>query len=165
MPTALLKHSHLRALYIATILFAALLVLSGCGATRAPQPQPVRSCNACPIVDTAKSVVGIPYKWGGQQPQKGFDCSGLIWWVYKRHGIDLPRPSWEQINAGVQVPYSERTYGDLIFFNTEGKGFHVGIISGQYTFIHSPSKGKTVRETQMSNYWSKRFIAVKRIVR
>lgn len=117
------------------------------------------------VVDTARSVIGTPYRWAGDTPGEGFDCSGLVHWVYARHGVNLPRPSWEQINVGVPVGRGSLLPGDLVFFKiVRGSSFHVGIYTGQGTFIHSPKSGQRVRESSLAeDYWNKHYAGARRI--
>lgn len=119
------------------------------------------------VLDTARSMVGKRYKFGGASPKKGFDCSGLVMWVYERHGIDLPRLSKEQFLRGRRIGRWELAPGDLVFFATDQKGpSHVGIYAGERRFIHAPSKsGKRVREDSLSDpYWGRRFLGGRRLL-
>lgn len=117
------------------------------------------------VVDTARSVVGTPYRWGGDTPREGFDCSGLVQWVYARHGVNLPRPSWEQINTGIPVGRGDLREGDLVFFKiVRGNSYHVGIYTGRGTFVHSPKSGSRVRESSLSEtYWRSHYIGARRV--
>ncbi|MCD4743387.1 MAG: C40 family peptidase [Desulfobacteraceae bacterium] len=111
------------------------------------------------LVDEAHSYIGVPYSWGGEDPVTGFDCSGLTFSVYRESGIMLPRTSREQYKTGVFVLKKDLKKGDLIFFKIRGNTVsHVGIYAGHYKFIHSPSKGKTVRYQSLnSSYYQKRY--------
>ena len=116
------------------------------------------------IVKTAKSFLGIPYKWGGTNAEDGFDCSGLTMAVYQLNGLDLPRTSRQQFKAGYKVQLYELRKGDLVFFDTAGKNrvSHVGIYAGNNTFIHAPRKGKNIRVTSLNNsYFKKRYLGAK----
>lgn len=121
------------------------------------------------VVKIARAQIGQPYKWGGSSPSEGFDCSGLVWWVYKKHGITVPRVSWQQKNAGKAVRRSEIQAGDIVIFKIpgQGKSLHTGIYSGNgYSFIHSPKSGHTVREESMlKNYWRKYYIGARRVIK
>lgn len=121
------------------------------------------------IVKTARSQIGRPYKWGGKSPNEGFDCSGFVWWVYSRHGVNLPRMTGEQIKAGRSVKFSELRAGDIVFFKVSfwGKSLHEGIYSGKNSFfIHSPKSGNHVREESItSSYWRKSFIEARRVIK
>ena len=119
---------------------------------------------ASAIIATAKKYIGVPYVWGGSTPS-GFDCSGYVQYVFKAHGITLPRTSKEQYNVGTWVSKSSLKAGDLVFFNTEGNGVsHLGIYIGNNQFIHA-SSSKGVIITSMSNtYWAPRYYGAKRIL-
>jgi cell wall-associated NlpC family hydrolase len=112
------------------------------------------------LVRTAKSFIGVPYKWGGVSEEKGFDCSGLAMAVYKLNGLNLPRTSCQQYDAGVYVERDKLVKGDLVFFNTTGgkNVSHVGIYVGANRFIHAPGSGKVVKmSTLESRYFSRRY--------
>ncbi len=112
------------------------------------------------IVETARSFIGLPYRWGGTSPEKGFDCSGLVMVVYYLNGINLPRTSREQYRVGRPLPKSDLSEGDLVFFDISGRNrvSHVGIYVGEGKFIHAPGRGKTIRTDSLSNtYYSPRY--------
>ena len=94
------------------------------------------------ITRTAQQFKGLPYVWGGTSPKRGFDCSGLVQYVYAKWGIYLPRCASEQVNKGVAVAKSDLQAGDLVFFkNTYKRGLsHVGIFIGDGWFIHAASE-------------------------
>lgn len=120
------------------------------------------------VVAKARSVIGTPYRYGGMSPVSGFDCSGLVVWVYETHGVDLPRTTWEQTRSGQAVPSGQLLPGDIIVFKLGGKQpyLHTGIYSGENTFIHSPRSGGRVREESLSTpYWSGRIHAVRRVLK
>ncbi|MGA0855032.1 MAG: C40 family peptidase [Burkholderiaceae bacterium] len=114
----------------------------------------------------AFSLVGTPYRWGGNTPKGGFDCSGLVVYVMRRSlGTTLPRTVEQMSNAGYEIAWEDRLPGDLVFFNTTGGDFsHVGIYIGQNRFVHAPRAGGTVRlETLVSSYWGPRITAFRRV--
>ena len=116
------------------------------------------------IVKTARSFLGIPYKWGGTNAEDGFDCSGLTMAVYQLNGLDLPRTSKQQFKTGLPVRTKELRKGDLVFFDTAGKNrvSHVGIYAGDNSFIHAPRQGKNIRITSLNNsYFKKRYLGAK----
>ncbi|MBA4356538.1 MAG: C40 family peptidase [Humidesulfovibrio sp.] len=153
---------------LALLLLAALA--GGCAPAHiSPEPLPgLHHGGRSPVVAAARSLTGAPYKWGGESPQSGFDCSGLTWWSYRQVGVDLPRVSYEQYEAGAPVGRRDIRPGDLVFFRLPGnpKNMHVGIATGQSTFIHSPREGGRVREDHMDTpYWRERFIGARRVLR
>jgi hypothetical protein len=112
------------------------------------------------LVKTAKSYIGTPYRWGGTT-SSGFDCSGLTMVTYRVNGLNLPRVSRSQYNAGSYVSKSSLRPGDLVFFATGGgrRVSHVGIYIGSGEFIHAPSRGKTVRIDKLSNsYYTRTYV-------
>lgn len=104
------------------------------------------------IVKTAESFIGVPYLWGGNSVETGFDCSGLTMTVYQLNGLDLPRHSGDQYEAGTPVAFDELQPGDLVFFQTRGNGriSHVGIFVGDDQFIHAAGTGKDIRRDSLS---------------
>lgn len=114
----------------------------------------------------AMSLVGVPYRWGGNTPEAGFDCSGLVRYVVAHAArVDLPRTTGEMSLVGNAIQPDEVAPGDLIFFNTTGRPHsHVGIYVGGYRFVNAPSTGGTVRIDYISNpYWAKRFDGIRRV--
>ena len=114
----------------------------------------------------AMGLLGIRYRMGGNSPENGLDCSGLVRYVFKQAwGKELPRTADELSRAGETVPAQDLQPGDLVFYNTLRKGFsHVGIYLGDNKFIHSPSAGGQVRIESMDiSYWRSRFSGARRI--
>jgi len=109
-----------------------------------------------------QKVVGTPYKYGGTTTA-GFDCSGFVRHIYSQYGIKLPRTSKEQSKAGTFVKKAELKPGDLVFFNTSGRGVsHAGIYIGDGKFAHaSSSKGVTITKLSDS-YYAKRYVTARR---
>ncbi len=105
------------------------------------------------LVRTAKRFLGIPYRWGGITAENGFDCSGLTMVCYRLNGLNLPRVSRNQFQAGRWVPKAQLRPGDLVFFATKGgkRVTHVGMYIGDGKFIHAPRTGKNVRIEKLSN--------------
>jgi cell wall-associated NlpC family hydrolase len=115
----------------------------------------------------AMSTIGIKYRYGGNSPESGLDCSGLVRYVFKAAwGTDLPRTAAEISRVGEKIDKHDLQPGDLVFYNTLRRGFsHVGIYLGDSKFIHSPSAGGEVRIESMDiAYWNKRFSGARRIV-
>ena len=116
------------------------------------------------IVATAQTLMGIPYVFGGTTT-KGFDCSGLVQYVFKMHGVSVPRLADEQYNLGKEAKRSQLTAGDLVFFTTYTAGVsHCGIYVGDGKFLHA-SSSKGVRIDSLDNeYWKPRFIGARKVV-
>jgi hypothetical protein len=114
------------------------------------------------IVKSARSYVGVPYAWGGNS-RRGIDCSGLTQAVYNLNGLSIPRTSGEQYNQGGVVSKENLRPGDLVFFATSGgRVSHVGVYAGNNSFVHAPSKGKTVTVTSLSDpYFSKVYVGAR----
>lgn len=118
------------------------------------------------LVLRALSFIGVRYKWGGNSPDTGFDCSGLIRYVYQQvTGLALPGNAREISEVGIKVERSELRPGDLVFFNTLRRPFsHVGIYLGEARFVHAPSRGGRVEIVDMSErYWQQRFNGARRL--
>ena len=116
------------------------------------------------IVKTAKQYIGLPYRWGGESPQTGFDCSGLTMVVYRLNGLDLPRSSRQQWKAGRPIKRSQLERGDLVFFATSGgrRVSHVGIYTGNGNFLHAPRRGRNIEIVSLANsYYKKRYLGAR----
>lgn len=154
-------------------LYLMALLLSGCGVTYITAPNYGSSGSrydgsvGARVAQTAKSQIGAHYRAGGTTP-RGFDCSGLIWWAYRQHGINVPRVTDSQAKAGYEVGRSPMRPGDILVFDTNrGRtGLHTGVYTGNGRFVHSPTSGKRVREDSLNQeYWKKRLIRIRRVVR
>ncbi len=114
----------------------------------------------------ALSQLGVPYVYGGASPSPGFDCSGLVRYVFQRtRKVDLPRTTFELARVGQSVQSPALQPGDLVFFNTLRRDYsHVGIYLGDERFIHAPTSGGVVRiESLRADYWMRRFNGARRV--
>ena len=170
------------------ILVIALAGASACASTGAvplPFPAPGRGpaptppapaapglpADAYAISGAALSLRGTPYRNGGSDPS-GFDCSGLVWYVFTQHGVQVPRTVFEQFRAGTHVDTGDLRAGDLLFFDTAEPAApagvhgatHVGISIGGDEFVHAPSSTGEVRVERLgSSYWRPRFVEARRV--
>ncbi len=118
------------------------------------------------LINRAMEVIGVRYRWDAELPQSGLDGSSFVGYVFKdKLGFLLPRKSTQMSRVGKPIGRDELQPGDLVFFNTMRLTFsHVGIYVGDNKFIHSPSKGTTVRVDDLgSMYWDKRFDGARRL--
>jgi cell wall-associated NlpC family hydrolase len=162
-----------------TTLALGLLVLAGCASpprieTTAPRAPVVLSERAMAEMSSARarelalhalSHIGVPYRYGGSSPDTGFDCSGLVNYVYSRSaGLVLPRTTEALSAVGAPVSHAELETGDLVFFDTLRKPYsHVGIYLGDQRFIHAPATGGQVELVDLrSRYWQTRFSGARR---
>lgn len=116
----------------------------------------------------ALSLLGTPYKFGGNQPDKGMDCSGLVTHVYRESaGISLPRSARDMSRTGEEVARDALRPGDLVFFNTRNQPYsHVGIYAGENRFVHASSRSvRAVTISRMdASYWASRFNGARRVL-
>jgi cell wall-associated NlpC family hydrolase len=128
-------------------------------ATSESTPPPTRADRAAQF---AVEAVGRPYRWGGESPASGFDCSGLVRWAYGRVGVDLPHNSYALYGQGRRVAEAGMEPGDILFF--EGLG-HVGLYLGHGRMVHAPQTGRNVEVVRLSstNYGA-RLIGARRVV-
>jgi|LakMenE18May11ns_1017448.scaffolds.fasta_scaffold9727396_2 cell wall-associated NlpC family hydrolase len=118
------------------------------------------------LINNAMQLIGVRYRWGGNTPQSGLDCSGFVRYVFNdTFGFLLPRKSAQMSKVGLQIGKEELQPGDLVFFNTMRHAFsHVGIYVGDNKFIHAPSRGKSIRVDDMTKiYWEKRYNGARRL--
>ncbi|MGI8561931.1 MAG: C40 family peptidase [Luteimonas sp.] len=118
------------------------------------------------VLKRALALLGTPYRWGGNSPDSGFDCSGLVGYVFRTAlGIELPRVSRDMANDGEQVDRTALTAGDLVFFSRRGKRVdHVGIYVGNGRFVHAPRTGKDVMVSDLdTGYWSGKYLQARRV--
>ncbi|MBS7661358.1 C40 family peptidase [Pseudomonas lalucatii] len=159
-------------LRVALLLLIALL--AAC-AGHAPAPSSIQIPTGSPhgssddVLFRALGLVGTPYRYGGNTPDGGFDCSGLIGYVYRdAAGIRLPRSTRElsALRAPTIASREALQSGDLVFFATNGgrQVSHAGIYVGEGRFVHAPSSGGTVRLDSLSNsYWQRTYLDAKRV--
>ncbi len=140
-----------------------------------PEPQGANALDTVLAADTdprrnelaliALSQLGTPYAWGGQAPSSGFDCSGLVAYVYRQAcHLALPRVAQDQARLAREIPHAEARVGDLVFYNTLGMPFsHVGIYLGEQRFVHAPTTGSVVQIAHMTHlYWQSRYNGTRR---
>lgn len=119
---------------------------------------------ATPLNETIDSLLGTPYKWAGTT-EAGFDCSGFTSYVFARFGLELPHSSKSQNGEGYWIDKSELREGDLVFFNTDGKGIsHVGIYVGDGMFAHSANGDGVIKTSLNDAYYKKRYVSARRVL-
>ncbi len=149
-------------------LVAAVLLAAGCSSTPSRvargTPSVLTAEQASDIAIHALGLVGTPYRYGGNTPDSGFDCSGLIGYVYKsRAGVAPPRTVAQLNGFGQPIEADELRTGDLVVFGADRAPTHAGIYVGQGRFVHAPSTGGTVRLDQISaGYWARQKMAFRR---
>jgi peptidoglycan DL-endopeptidase CwlO len=111
------------------------------------------------VVAIAEHYLGVPYRWGGASPS-GFDCSGLVMYVYAQVGVSLPHSSYSQYGMGSPVSRGDLQPGDLVFFDGLG---HVGIYVGGNSFIHAPHTGDVVKISSISGWYASTYVGARRI--
>lgn len=142
------------------------VILAG-GTTRSRTGTSVPSAPA--VIATAEDYIGVPYKWGGTSPRTGFDCSGYVRYVYARQGVQLPRTSREQADAGQRVSpqIPDLRQGDLMLFAEQKTISHVAIYAGGGRIIHSSSSGGGVRYddlmTRRGQWFARHMVAARRL--
>jgi peptidoglycan DL-endopeptidase CwlO len=164
MPTTLRSRLPLLCLVTALVAAAALPATASSseiepGPLSILEPPPTRAERAAKL---ALGEVGVPYRWGGESPESGFDCSGLVRWAYLRVGVELPHSSYALYGEGRRVAPSKIAPGDILFF--EGLG-HVGLYIGRGRMVHAPETGRNVEVVRLdgSNYGT-RLIGARRVV-
>ncbi len=132
-----------------------------------PTTAPARAMQANAVLMRAISLVGTPYLWGGNTPESGFDCSGLVNYVFRDMlNLRLPRTSRElSALSAPAIDLAALATGDLVFFATGGTVTHVGIYVGDGRFIHAPRTGGTVRMERLDGrYWQARYAGARRVL-
>ncbi|MDR2825533.1 MAG: C40 family peptidase [Deltaproteobacteria bacterium] len=139
-------------------------VIGNHGGTNTNQYAVSKKVSGDAICRTLRTQIGTPYKYGGNSPSTGFDCSGLVRWAYQQYGIKTPRTAQEQAGYGRSVPKSKLYPGDVVVFRVRGR-YHTGVYVGNNNFIHSPRTGANVQvESLNSGYWKKTFSGARRII-
>lgn len=154
--------------WLTCVLAGWLVVLVGLGGCGHAPPRvgqaPARGMpdNAL-AAEIAASMRGKPYQFGGNRPERGFDCSGLVQYSYGLIGIALPRTVAEQYQAAAPLVDPSPTIGDLLFFRVGGSISHVGIYYGDGRFVHAPSTGQAVMVSRLDEtYWRQRLASIGR---
>ena len=124
-----------------------LVLLLGCSVNQYPSRA---------IVQKALSLVGAPYRYGGDSPSRGFDCSGLVYYVYRSVGIRIPRTAEEQLRKGKKLHLRQIKPGDLLFFRFRNS-LHVGIFVAPGYMVHASPERGVVKE-RLGKYWRKHFV-------
>ena len=153
-------------------LYLIVFLLHACATFAPPAPAPVQAVQAPVRAERSEALLqallalGLDYRYGGNSPVTGFDCSGLVAHVYQQAwGIRLPHSTQAQSQAGTPVSLAELQPGDLVFYDTLKRPYsHVGIYLGEDRFVHAPKTGAQVRvESVKSRYWAQRYSGARRI--
>lgn len=160
-----------------TMLAALAAVTAGCAGPRVVEPAAAapRTMTVEPriadaalggaIADVAMGMVGTRYLYGGTDPLKGFDCSGLVYYAYEQAGYRVPRTSQELFRAARKIAINDADPGDLMFFQDQTKLSHVGIYLGDGLFVHAPASGQKVAVGSLdSAYYQQHLVAVGRLL-
>ncbi|MCW3148435.1 C40 family peptidase [Stutzerimonas stutzeri] len=156
-----------------SLLLLTALLAACAGRTPPPDISAPAVHTASPVAEdvlfSALGLVGTPYRYGGNTPDSGFDCSGLIGYVYRgAAGVALPRTTVEMSRMrAANVGRDALQAGDLLFFATDGgrRVSHAAIYVGEGRFVHAPSSGGTVRLDSLANrYWQKTYLGAKRVL-
>jgi cell wall-associated NlpC family hydrolase len=152
------------------------LMLAACATTRheTPGPEAIAPSAAAAVeqktspaqvmIDSATSMIGQPYRFGGAAPG-GFDCSGLVVYAAASAGIFVPRTAAEQLEFGSRIERAQLQAGDLVFMHLSGKELHVAIALDRQLFVHAPSSGGRVRvDSLLAQPYAKGFIGARRVV-
>lgn len=138
-------------------LLCLLLCLGGCAAPPSRPGKPILLGHL--VAREASRFTGIPYRYGGTSP-RGFDCSGLVYYVHRRLGMTVPRTAKEQWRRARRVKHPAA--GDLLFFRPPKRHWHVGIYLGDNRFVHAPATGKRVRIEPLNGYWRRYYLGAGR---
>jgi cell wall-associated NlpC family hydrolase len=153
-------------MYMRVILYSIPLLLCAACSSVPPSHNIGETRSNSNVTSYAKSLIGVPYHYGGDSPRTGFDCSGFVRHVfYHSLGVSLPHNARDISRAGKPVRTADLRPGDLVFYDTLSRAYsHVGIYLGSERFIHAPSSGKRVEIVDMGmDYWRKRYNGARRI--
>ena len=118
-----------------------------------------------PLNKAVDDLVGVKYQYGGISTESGFDCSGFTMYLFNQFGIELAHQSKAQNTKGYWIPKEDLRAGDLVFFNTDGKGVsHVGVYLGDGTFAHSASDVGVTKTKLDDPYYEKRYVSARRVL-
>lgn len=130
-----------------------------------PPELKIQSYKGQSIVALAEQYLGVPYRYGGNTPREGFDCSGFVRYIFKLKGVQLPRLANHQALQGQAISKSNLEPGDLVFFKSGRVVSHVGIYVGGNQFIHAPRTGRVVSYDKLSTrYFARRYYGARRIL-
>jgi cell wall-associated NlpC family hydrolase len=157
-----------------------LIWLAGCAqqnvyvARTSPDPARIESRSVSPapnrdhgvlVTELALDLLGTPYRYGGANPNEGFDCSGLVFYTFTQSGVSIPRTSQAQFKAARKISIAQADPGDLVFFQDQAKLSHVGIYLGNGRFVHAPASGRTVSVASLTApYCQRHLVAVGRLL-
>ena len=145
-------------------LFISLLFLQACS-SKIYRHHPADTSKTS-VIETAQTLLGTPYRYGGNSPKSGFDCSGFIQYTFKKEGISVPRTSREQYKSTFPISRRQLKPGDLVFFRAKYEHYvsHVGLYIGKGRFIHAASSGKQVSINRLDQeYWRRYYYSAGRI--
>jgi hypothetical protein len=129
-----------------------------------PQLPPEKPDLSVPVLTKAKSLMGLPYRFGGNNPGESMDCSSYVQLVFKEAGLELPRVTYDQFKQGEPIAAEQLQPGDLLFFSTNGSGpSHIGIYAGNGEFIHESPPGVQVTRLDNPSY-QKHFVGARRVL-
>jgi cell wall-associated NlpC family hydrolase len=141
------------------------LLLTACSSSPERSDHGYTPAQYARAIAIAQAQIGKPYRYGGSAPSKGFDCSGLVYYSYRKAGISVPRDSKSQLRSVNRVSEDELRPGDLLFYRIDGNPNHVTIYIGKGNFVHAPSSGKKVTTGAMNDpYWKKRLHSIGQVV-
>jgi len=139
----------------------ALMILAAAFCRVRMEPRPAAEIRG-KIVELARSLIGLPYKFGGSDID-GFDCSGLVHYVYASFGIELPRSASQQSRLRPRISLERAQPGDILFFKF-GRRWHAAIYLGGTRFVHAPNEASPIREESLSDYYRQRLQSISAVL-